>query len=290
MPYSLSSRGRPVSLPIPGGAAGRLLEAAASESASVQSVVATLDSDPLLANRLRVLAGSELMDGRRYDGTLSELVMSLESGVLRHAMVTAAVVHLLPPPGTPGEEGRFDRYRLWEHSAATGALARRLSSAAGLDPLDGFVSGLLHDMGRLVLDVYFPREFSAVLQYQARHDTWIRDAEASVLGYDHCLLGEQVAGAWGLPSALAEVMAAHHQPERTIPAPASNMAVVVHVADILARGLQVGSPGDDTLPMLSDAGLRRLGLNWSHIRDCLDASGADMREARRLVRELREPE
>ncbi|MEX0731602.1 MAG: HDOD domain-containing protein [Aquisalimonadaceae bacterium] len=283
------SRGRPLNLPIPTGAASRLLECIGAAVPSPWSLVSILDDDPLLARRFHRLAISTLVDGARRGGSVGEVVMALEPDVLRQVATAAAVMHLLPasPSGLTGEQ--FDRFRFWEHSAAVGVLSRLMARNIGLDPSQAFVGGLLHDMGRLVLDVHFPREFSAVLQYQLRHDTWIRDAEAAVLGYDHCMIGEQVASAWGLSTQLVEIIGTHHQPERTDP-PASQLAAVIHVADILARGLQVGYPGDDAIPMLSEPTLRRLRFNWSQLRDCLSEAEQSLHEARLLVQETMRPE
>lgn len=286
MTASQSARGRPADPPAPTGAASTLLDGVCRGIPSAECVISVLKSDPLLARRFLRLSMSPLLDGESTAGAIDDVVPAMQARRLRHVGIAAAVVHLMP-----AEQGgeRFDRLRFWEHSAGVGVLARLLARRVDFDPSLAFVAGLMHDIGRLILDVHFPREFSAVLQYQMRHDTWIRDAEAVVLGYDHCILGERVARAWGLPPLLVEAIGFHHRPEITTPAPVSELTALIHVADILARGLQVGYPGDDTIPMLSEATLRRLGLNWAALRESLVEAEPGLHEMRRLVREAMLP-
>lgn len=281
-----SSRNRMVDLPAPTGAAACLLNEVCTEIPSADSVNAILVSDSLLARRFLRLSRSQLLGGDSSIHGVNDVMPPMGIVRLRHVGIAAAVMHLLPAEQS-GE--RFDRLLFWEHAAAVGVLARLLVRDFDITPSLAFVAGLVHDLGRLVLDVHFPREFYAVLQYQMRHDTWIRDAEAAVLGYDHCAIGERVASAWGLPALLVEAIGYHHQPDRTNPAQVSELTAIIHVADVLARGLQVGNPGDDTIPMLSETTLRRLRLNWTSLRECLGEAEPGMHEMRRLLREMMLP-
>lgn len=168
-----------------------------------------------------------------------------------------------------GPGGGLDRPGLRRHAAAVASLAHALAGRLGADPVAALTAGLLHDVGRAVLDRHCQRGFAAVLRYRSRHDTWIRDAEQAVLGYDHAAVAAALAAQWGLPDWLREVMGWHHMPEApTVQHPVTGL---VHVADVLARGLAVGNPGDDTVPFLSPSVLERLGATWADLRMVLGA-------------------
>lgn len=168
-----------------------------------------------------------------------------------------------------GSGGGLDRPGLRCHAAAVATLAHALAERLGADATKAFTAGLLHDVGRVVLDRHCQRGFAAVLRYRNRHDTWIRDAEQAVLGYDHAAVGDALADHWGLPAWLRDVLRWHHAPQSRAMQP--SVTGLVHVADVLARGLSVGDPGDDTVPFLSPAVLERLGATWGDLRLVLPA-------------------
>ena len=205
--------------------------------------------------------------------SIREACFSLGPDTLLNLVVSCAVLRQFPVTGdqSPG----FDRHAFWVHGAAVAVLARAIARRSGAPPDSSFAAGLLHDVGRAVLEAHFPREFGAVLRYRDRHDVWIRDAELAVIGFDHCVIGERVARRWQLPETILGAIAQHHQPER--PGHEEPAALIVHVADILARGLEVGDPGDDTIPLLWEDALRRLGINWVDLRRCL-RSAEELRE------------
>jgi putative nucleotidyltransferase with HDIG domain len=272
----------PFQLPL-AAAATQLLAEARRTMPSPCRLVEVLQSEAELARCFRILAGSPLLGDIRGHESCGELVLRLDPGRLELVASAAVVLHALPV-ALRGE--KFDHYGFWSHAAATGALARTLAREVEASPTLAFVAGLLHDIGRVVLHTQAPRSFAAVAQYQRRHDVWIRDAERMVLGFDHCAVGERAARAWALPESLIEPIGSHHEPERSRPVPPGPITLVVHVADVLARGLQIGSPGDDTLPMLSETALRQLGLDWWTLRDCLRRAEADLEEAAELVSRL----
>ncbi len=248
------------------------------QDVDVDTLAAVLEKDPELAIRVLGMAGTSLLGLHAPVASPREVCMALGARRLRNAVTAAAVIGVFP--GNV-DSARFDRHGFWEHCAATGALAFVLAREAGQDPETAFAAGLLHDVGRIVLDVYFPRTFLAILRYRDRHDVWIRDAEAGVMGFDHCAVGERVARRWRLPEQLVQAIAWHHQPHRQ--EASDPITGIVHVADVLARGLQVGNPGDDAIPMLCEQTLSRLDLDWHVLRRCLEQAELYLDEAREMV-------
>ena len=131
----------------------------------------------------------------------------------------------------------FSVENLWTHSWTTGVLARKLCEfeAAGRSITDeAFMSGLLHDVGKLVLAANFPvrLEENIRLARERQHTLW--EQEFKVWGASHAELGAHLLSRWGLPPAVIEAVAFHHRPAQ---ARCQTFCAVtaVHVANTLGR-------------------------------------------------------
>jgi HD-like signal output (HDOD) protein len=129
----------------------------------------------------------------------------------------------------------FDR--LWSHSWATGALARKLAQREMLpDPVieNAFLSGLLHDVGKLVLATGLRTEYTKVQQHRWRTQVQLSQAELELLGATHAEIGAYLLGLWGLPTKLIEAVATHHRPVADKKKKFS-LVTALHVADCLEQ-------------------------------------------------------
>jgi len=107
-----------------------------------------------------------------------------------------------------------------------------------------FVVGLLHDVGKLVLDLVAHEEMSRAIA--ATHETGIsmRHAEQEVFGVDHAEVSGWMCQRWNLPEDLVDAVRFHHDPGK---AEFNRMlAAVVYLADGIARVAGNGFGGETT--------------------------------------------
>ncbi len=108
--------------------------------------------------------------------------------------------------------------RLWSNAYAVAQIGRFITqqlNLKGLDPETVFMACLLHDIGRVILSMrvdmsYFEKPFSA-LEGQA-----LISAEVEAYGIDHAEVGQIILKAWGIPSDIHDIVAAHHQISPTL--------------------------------------------------------------------------
>jgi HD-like signal output (HDOD) protein/CheY-like chemotaxis protein len=129
--------------------------------------------------------------------------------------------------------GGFSIDALWAHSQGTAGLAKQISRLEDAGPKvmdEAFVSGLLHDIGKLVLASNFPAEYDGVLGAAAGRTAALLEAEQQTFGANHAEIGGYLLGLWGLPVPVVEAIALHHNPSKS-PNLAFGPLTAVHVAD-----------------------------------------------------------
>ena len=214
--------------------------------------------DQALTARILRVANSSFYGFPGQIANIKDACIVLGCHTIRNIVISTAVIAQF----STDTSKVLDRTSMWQHAAATGGIARYLGLHAGIDAESAFTAGLLHDIGKLALDTCFANEYQATLQYCKQHDCATREAERVVLGYDHAFIGKCVAERWKLPATLVSAIAFHHEPN----SPASQFVDVVHVADILCRGIGIGNCADTLIAAIEPLALQRLGLDWTLIR------------------------
>jgi putative nucleotidyltransferase with HDIG domain len=139
--------------------------------------------------------------------------------------------------------------QFWKHSIACGIFARALAQRCEKsNPDRHFLGGLLHDIGRLAMFSNIPELAEELLAVGHEKDIPLHEAEEDVLGFDHARFGGSLLSKWNFPSTLVAAVGYHHAPHmgEDFDEPGT-----VHLADIIAKALGIGSSGQFYVPALS---------------------------------------
>jgi len=155
----------------------------------------------------------------------------------------------------------IDMYSFLKHSLACGILSRILAANINFPQTEQlFVSGLLHDLGRLIFYIYFPEESRNVLSRSRIRSNLLYEEETDFLGCNHAQIGKQLLNQWKLPLMLENNVFYHHSPSKAQqPIPAA----IVHLSDIIVNGLGIGSSGEKFVPPLDNKAWEDLELTPS---------------------------
>lgn len=135
----------------------------------------------------------------------------------------------------------------WRHSIATGTVARILANFRRETNIEKyFVSGMLHDIGRLAMFMVVPKESQLALTRAYEEQRMLEEVEREIFGFDHADVGGVLLKKWKLPKNLVDAAHYHHQPGKAT----EQDTIVIHVAEVIASAMQLGSAGDFFVPPL----------------------------------------
>jgi signal transduction histidine kinase/HD-like signal output (HDOD) protein len=291
------------SLPTLSPVATRLLQIAGVEDADLDALVEIIESDPALSARLLGLC-------RRADKGLGDRITTVRRAVVmlgleavQAAALSVSVYDVMATFGSDAETQKrsdaedraltaslrpsvpasvpFDRPGFWRFSIAVATASELIAeshSDLGIAPAEAFVAGLLHGLGKLVLDLLLPRTYSRILGLAERRQSPAAVAESELLGLDHHTAGKRLGEHWRLPQPLRDVMWLYAQPADALPdLPCRNLVGIVAVARTLCRHLHLGWSGDfhHPEPLAGHRGIcRPLGLR----ADLVEAGVARLHE------------
>ncbi|MBU1702262.1 MAG: HDOD domain-containing protein [Candidatus Eisenbacteria bacterium] len=178
------------------------------ESSRLVKIIAM--DDGITANILKV-SNSPFYGGRSPISNVSDAVTRLGNANIFRIALAASSSRFLG--------GRQDGYNmrpgfLWKHGLGTGLAAQILAPRMELlDPATAFTSGLLHDMGKLVLSEFMTENYREIRKAVLEEDVTFSEAEHSIIGIDHAELGGLLAERWDFPESLTSVIRWHHHPE-----------------------------------------------------------------------------
>lgn len=152
----------------------------------------------------------------------------------------------------------IDMHSFWKHSIACGVNARIISSYQGIQNTERlFLSGLLHDIGRLILYSYAPDHAVYALTTANSTQCMLNDIECESLEFDHAKTGGMLLKRWKLPVLMEDAVRYHHAPQQARdPLEPS----IVHLADIMAHAMGIGSSGERFVSPLDSGAWECIGL------------------------------
>ena len=147
----------------------------------------------------------------------------------------------------------------WQHSLGVAIVARNLAvHCRETNPERFYLAGILHDIGRLIILENLPNEASEIITRHNKIGGMVLEIEREVLGFDHGEVGAALAQSWGLPLSLEEIIGNHHNPSLSKRYPLET--TIIHLADIIAKAMGLGSSGDIYVPPLDEKSWEQLGL------------------------------
>lgn len=117
---------------------------------------------------------------------------------------------------------------LWKHSMRVASGCEYLANLTKImDADEAFISGFVHDVGKIVLHMTDEKRYSKVISLVEENDADIIETERKYFDSDHIKTGSLLAKRWQLPILLANTITYHHAPNlSSIPVPCNLVCFV----------------------------------------------------------------
>lgn len=217
--------------------ASRILRIIADDNSSLEELKKVISMDQAFSSRLLKVANSSYY---RASNTISDIT----DAITRIGFTTVqALVFAVSLKDLRRTSDKTDML-LWEHSLAVSVASGLVAKDLGLLPSDEtFIHGLLHDIGKVVINLSLKKEFADVIRTVRELNIPFWEAENEILGFDHGDMGKYVAEQWHLPANLAFVIANHHETDILDCDETSDLkrkTLIVKAADALCSSLDIG--------------------------------------------------
>jgi HD-like signal output (HDOD) protein len=219
--------GRVDRLPSPPAHYIRLTEIAKNPRARLSDIADAVAEDSAFALKVIHIASSAAFGCEPATPSLSRCVSNLGVELLKAVALSTSLYARHDGPALP-----VSLDSLQTHAQRTAGLARAfIQDTAGADL--AFACGLLHDIGRIVLQLGLPSDYGKMCEEIKLTRESLVVAERRYFGADHAAVAGCLMRMWGLPVQLIEAVEHHHEPEGASVAVADIIAVV-HVAETLS--------------------------------------------------------
>ncbi len=244
----------------------KLLSLMGDEKTSATHIADAISHDPSLTSKIIKVANSAYYGFSQEISSLERAIPLLGFNMVRSLALSIGVIDGLP---SGKDSPYFSREGLWIHGLAAATVMQELGKKFGKDAdmEHHFVVGLLHDIGKVVLDLFFNELFQQALEEAHREKSeGLYATERRVIGFDHGEVGGMLLTRWKFPDKISAPIAFHHQTDLPETANATDMAML-RIADALPQEIGLGAGGNPFPPEIHDADLTVLGITEKELED-----------------------
>ena len=189
--------------------AAKLLEISGDESTSLEDISKVVETDPGIAARVLEIVNSAMYGLQRPIKALPEAVVLLGFDEIKKLSIGMTVFQGL---FASGKSKNFDRIHFWRHSLSVAVLAMEIAKKIKYPhPEEAYMVGLLHDVGKIFLDIQGRRNYGEFLYAAATSQDNMVEQERKTLGLGHDDIGAFFCSLWKLPESIVLGVKYHHQ-------------------------------------------------------------------------------
>ncbi len=257
--------------------ASQLISLTGKEDTTLADIGRLVSQDIALSAKILKVSNSAFYNFPQQISSIKQAVSILGTNAVRSLVLSFSFLAM--KSGKAQTQFNFETF--WDKALASAVAAKLiLEKVKGADTEEIFVTGLLQNLGELVLARTFPAEYDSILQIIEKEKLDSVEVEESTLGGNHSLVGAEVAKKWGFPEVLILPIRYHHEPDKCDSKNTKIQMTVkaVYLSDLLVNILYSEKPNEYHSRFRKEA-KRLLRLNSNDIESILEDMHSELQEA-----------
>jgi signal transduction histidine kinase/HD-like signal output (HDOD) protein len=249
----------------------RLVEGCTSEDATVEELSAIISADPSLCARTMHVAHCPYRGGQKTITSVAKAVECLGKDTIKNLATTALVRQAF---GYSRWNSLMNLTTFWHESVLCATIAKRIALHISYPrPEEAFLTGLLHDIGKLLLLVSLSEKYATILQH-AEDDSDLLVSERERIGATHCDVGAWLIRQWDPKSLMADAILYHHERRERI-LDAFPLVKIAHASYALCQ--------NDSSALLMGVNLSRtmFGFDTAQVEEMVKAAKQEVKQKAR---------
>lgn len=153
----------------------------------------------------------------------------------------------------------IDMRAFWKHSVACALGCRILGDFKNVPNIGSlFISGLLHDIGRLIMLIKAPKATLHTMYRAQEENQELTIIEQEVFTHNHAVLGSLLLKEWDLPLNIRQAVADHEHPSKHS---ITQEKTITHMANVLAICCNLGTSGEFNIPKVDMKAWRKMEIS-----------------------------
>ena len=189
--------------------ASKLLEISKDANASIDDISRIVETDLGISARVLEIVNSAIYGLQRKIKVLPEAVVLLGFNEIKKLSIGMTIFQEM---FKSGKENQFDRIFFWRHCLSVAVLSMEIAKKAHYpNPEEAYVAGLLHDVGKIFLDIQGHTNYGDFIHNLSNSQDQIVEKERKILGLGHDDVGAFYCSSWKLPESIVMAVKYHHQ-------------------------------------------------------------------------------
>jgi len=255
-----------VDLPTIPTVARKVVKELANPNTNINDLNKFISTDQALSARILKIANSAMYYCQREIKSLTIAMSRIGFASLKSIVIAVSTKDIYK---TFGEAEQL----LWEHSVGVSIASQTVAQAIGGFKIDEiFTGGLMHDIGKTLLNNKDHKKYSQVFQKVHEEGKRFVEAELEIYGFTHAEVGSLLISKWNLPEILTDVIHIHHDiySQQQIPQTTLRTAALINLADLICLKLGIGyKHPTDEINLSEAASAQILAINEDRLENLI---------------------
>lgn len=240
----------------------KVLQIAQNQKTGAADLAHAISADPAVAAHLLKIANSVFFaSANRRINSLKDAVVRIGFFETKKIIMSMTVMKLFD---SKNKNLGFDRTDFWYHSLSSAIISEYVAKLMGdINTEEAFLTGLLHDLGIIILDEFLSPVFEKVLVETSRNGGHFIERETELIKVNHIDLIAGLFPIWKIPQDITDAVVLQYRLnefKEQLDTPGKKMSLCVTVGNILSKTLRLGRECDEFILPLENWVLQRAKL------------------------------